>query len=140
VGQGGRCREGGLEAEAPQVPEPPQSGRWGLIFTHARLSFYTDGSCKAWFDTQRSCVETFSVSSKIPDFTMQKRLQAIDTLLEWSDRLYEQQGEALWATSPAVELAERVHEEAVSRASSYLSGAGEPGSVATSEDVILEMH
>jgi hypothetical protein len=135
------AKEAGAVKEAmrrrlPRYPNLSKAVGGGLIFTHARLSFYTDGSCKAWFGTPRSCVETFSVSSKIPDFTMQKRLQAIDALLEWSDRLYEQQGEAPWATSSAVELAERVHEDAVSRAPSYLSGVGEHGSVATSEDVI----
>jgi hypothetical protein len=35
----------------------------------------------------------------------------------------------------SVELAERLHEEAVSHASSYLSDVGEPGSAAPSPEV-----
>jgi Nuclease-related domain len=107
----------------------------GLVFTHGQFSFFADGSCEAWVGTPRSCVEALSVSSKRPDFTMHKRLQVIDALLEWSDRLHEQQGEAPLATSSAVELAERLHEDAVSRASSYLSDVSEPGSVAISKEV-----
>jgi hypothetical protein len=37
--------------------------------------------------------------------------------------------------SSSVELAERLHEDAISQASSYLSDVGEPGSVAINEDV-----
>ncbi len=66
---------------------------------------------------------------------MQKRLRAIDALLEWSDRLHQQQGEVPSATASSVELAERLHEDAVSRALPYVSGVGEPDSVAISEEV-----
>jgi hypothetical protein len=64
---------------------------------------------------------------------MEKRLRIIDALLEWSDRLHEQRGEEPWATSSAVELAERLHYDAVSRASSYFSDANKPDSIAIGE-------
>jgi hypothetical protein len=67
-------------------------------------------------------VESLSGSSEIPDFTMQRRLHAIDALLKWSDWLHEQQGEAP-STRSSVDLAELLHEDAVSRAVSYLSDA-----------------
>ena len=77
-------------------------------------------------------METLRCSSEIPDFTMHKRLHAIDALLQWSDQLHGQRGEAP-STRASVELAERLHEEAISHASSYLSSAGEPVIAATSE-------
>jgi len=49
--------------------------------------------------------------------------------------LHGQHGEAPPETSSSVELAVRLHEEAVSRASSYLSDVGEPGSAAPSPAV-----
>lgn len=96
----------------------------GIVFTHDRASFSADISCRARLYTPKSCVEALSISKKKHDFTMEKRLRAIDALLEWSDRLNEQQGEAQAAGS-SVELAQRLHEDAVSRATSYLGDAGE---------------
>jgi hypothetical protein len=71
---------------------------------------------------------------------MQERLRAIDALLQWSDRLHEQQGEAPSETASSVELAERLHEDAVSQAFSYVSDigelrSGEPRGVLISEEV-----
>jgi hypothetical protein len=112
-----------------------RSGRRGLVFTHENFAFRADGSLEAWAGKPSSCVEILSLSPEIPGFTMEKRLRVIDALLEWSDRLHKQQGEAPWKASSAVELAERLYEDAVSRASSYLSGAGEYDSIAISEEV-----
>jgi hypothetical protein len=85
-------------------------------------------------------VEVLWSSPEIPGFTMQDRLRAIDALLEWSDRLHERQGEARWETSSSVELAERLHEYALSQALSYISdtgelSGGEPRGVVISEAV-----
>ena len=60
-------------------------------------------------------------------YTMEGRLRVLDVLLERSDRLHEQQGAAPWATSSAVELARRLHEDAVARARSYLPEAAADG-------------
>jgi hypothetical protein len=88
---------------------------------------------KAW---SKYCSYPFSDSfSEIPNLTMQERLRAIDALLEGYDRLHERQGEAPWTTSSSVELAERLCEDAVSRASSRVLGGGDPGSVVSSEEV-----
>jgi hypothetical protein len=119
-----------LRRRLPRWPNFHEAVGGGLVFTHGGLSFFADGSCKAWVGTPMSCVEALSVSAKRSDFTMQKRLLVIDALLEWSDELHEQMGEAPAATSSAIELAEHLHEEAVSRASSYLSAVDEPGSIA----------
>ena len=80
-------------------------------------------------------METITGSSEIPDLTMEKRLQPVDVLLERSDRLHGQQGEAPSEMLSSVELAERLHEEALCRASSYLSGVGKPASVAPGQEV-----
>ena len=77
-----------------------------------------------------SIPEALSGSGKVPALTMENRLRVLDALLDWSDRLHQQMGEAPWSTSSSVELAERLHQEAVSRASSYLSRFGEPSTVA----------
>lgn len=66
---------------------------------------------------------------------MEKRLRVLDALLAWSDRLHEQQGGALWATSSSVELAQSLYEDTVSRASAYLSDIEEPSSVVVSKEV-----
>lgn len=118
-----------------QCPKLRETVGGGLVFTHGGSSLYADGSCKVPIYTPRSCVEALWGSSEIPDFTMQKRLRAIDALLKWSDRLHQQQGEVPSATASSVELAERLHEDAVSRALPYVSGVGEPDSVAISEEV-----
>jgi hypothetical protein len=123
-----------LRRRLTQSPNLREAVGGGLVFTHGGLSFFADGSCKAQIYTLRSCVDALWGSPEMPDFTMQKRLRLIDALLEWSDRLHEQQGEAPSAMSSSVELAERLHEEAVSRAVSYLSSVGEPGSVPISEE------
>ena len=124
-----------LRRRVPQRPNLHESVGGGLVFTHGGFSFSADSTCKARVYTPRSCVEALWGSPEIPGFTMQERLRAIDALLQWSDRLHEQQGEASSATSATVELAERLHEEAVSRAYSYVSDISEHGSVAISEEV-----
>jgi hypothetical protein len=124
-----------LRRRLPQRPNLHEAVGGGLVFTHGGFSFSADSTCKARVYTPRSCVEALSSSPEIPDFTMQERLRAVDALLQWSDRLHERQGEAPWATSSSVEIAERLHEEAVSRAYSYLSDISEYGSVAISEEV-----
>jgi Nuclease-related domain len=121
-----------LRRRLPRSPNLHEAVDGGLVFTHAGLSLDADDSCEAWVYTPRSSVETLRCSSEIPDFTMHKRLHAIDALLQWSDQLHGQRGEAP-STRSSVELAERLHEEAVSHASSYLSSAGEPVIAATSE-------
>jgi hypothetical protein len=65
---------------------------------------------------------------------MEKRLRVLEVLLEWSDRLHELQGEAPWETSSSVELAERLYNEAISRAVTYCSQIGEPAAVSISEE------
>ena len=117
-----------------RYPDLQEAVGGGLVFTHAGFSFYADGSCRARVFTPRSCVEALSGVPEVPALTMENRLRVVDALLERSDRLHEQQGEAPWATSSAVELAGRLHQEAVSQATSYLSRFGEPGSVAISEE------
>ena len=124
-----------LRRRLPQYPNLHDVVGGGIVFTHGAFSLRADSSCKARVYTPRSCVEALLGSSRIPDLTLQKRLRIIDALLKWSDRLHEQQGEASSATSSSVELAERLHEDAVSRAVSYVSGIGEPSSVAVSEEV-----
>ena len=104
----------------------------GLVFTHPGLSFSEDGSCRAWYGRPDSCAGAISRSPRVPAYTMEGRLRVLDVLLERSDRLHEQQGAAPWATSSAVELARRLHEDAAARARSYLPDAadgGEPVSV-----------
>lgn len=120
-----------LRRRLPRYSNLHASVRGGLIFTHERLSFFADGSCKAWVWTPSSCLEALSGSSEIPDFTMRKRLRVIDALFEWSDRIHERQGEPPSAISSSVKLAERLHEDAVSRAVSCLSSAGEASGRAT---------
>jgi hypothetical protein len=124
-----------LRRRLPQCPNLRAAVGGGLVFTHGRSSLSADGSCKARVYTPRSCVDALWGTPEMPDFTMQKRLRIIDALLEWSDRLHEQQGEAPLATSSSVELAERLHEDAVSHAFSYLADVGGPGDVAVSEEV-----
>lgn len=111
-----------LRRRVPQCPNLHEAVGGGLVFTHRGFSLFADGSCQARVYTPRSCVEALSGSSEIPDFTMQRRLHAIDALLKWSDWLHEQQGEAP-STRSSVDLAELLHEDAVSRAVSYLSDA-----------------
>ncbi len=79
-------------------------------------------------------MEILSRSPEVHGLTMEKRLRAIDALLGWSDRLHEQQGEAPWATSSAVELAERLYDEAVTAASSYFSDSSNPEGTVTNEE------
>lgn len=111
----------------------------GIVFTYPGSSFAVDGSCRARVYTSSSCVEVLSGSPEIPGFTMDKRLLSIEALLKWSDRLHEQRGETpSAATSSAVELAERLHEDAVSRASCYLSSTGEPSNAAFVREEMTE--
>lgn len=124
-----------LRRRLPKCQNLPVAVDGGLIFTHGRFSFHADGSCKAWVGMPRSCVGTLSDSSEISDLTMEKRLRVLDALLAWSDRLHEQQGGALWATSSSVELAQSLYEDAVSRASAYLSDIEEPSSVVVGKEV-----
>jgi hypothetical protein len=122
-----------LRRRAPHHPNLHEAVSGGLVFTHGGFSFSADITCKARVYTPRSCVEALWSSPEISSFTMQERLHAIDALLEWSDRLHERQGEAPSATSSSVELAEHLHEDAVSQVLSYVSDGGEPNSVAISE-------
>jgi Nuclease-related domain len=122
-----------LRRRGPQRPNLLEAVGGGLVFTHGGFSLFADDSCKARVYTPGSCAETLAGSPEISGFTMQERLRAIDALLEWSDRLHERQGEVPWATSSSVELAEHLHEDAVSQALSYLSDGGEPGSVVIDE-------
>ncbi len=125
-----------LRRRLPWYPDLPETVGGGLVFTHAGLSLFVDGSCEARLYTPSSCVEALYGSPVIPDLTMDKRLRALDALLRWSDRLHQQLGEAQPPTLSSVELAERLHEDAVSRAACYLSDVvGEPGSAAVSEEV-----
>ena len=125
-----------LRRRLPQRPNLHEAVGGGLVFTHRGSSFSADSTCNARVYTPRSCVEVLSISPEIPGFTMQERLHAIDALLEWSDRLHERQGEASWERSSSVELAERLHEDAVSQVLSYVSDVGEPGSIVVSEEVM----
>ena len=124
-----------LRRSFPRYRALPKALGGGIVFTHRGLSVRADDSCQAWVGKPESCVDAIAGSSEIPDLTMEKRLQAIDALLERSDMLQCQQGEAPPETPSSVELAERLHEEAVSRASSYLSDVGEPGGAAPSPEV-----
>ncbi len=103
----------------------------GLVFTHPGLSFSEDGSCRAWYGRPSTCLEAISRSPRVPAYTTEGRLRVLDTLLERSDRLHEQQGAAPWASSSAVELARRLHEEAVARARSYLSDVADMSELAS---------
>ncbi len=102
----------------------------GIVFTHEGASFSGDGSCRARVYKPGSCAEALLRAPAAPDFTMEKRLRVVDALLRWSDRLHQQQGEATSAGS-AVELAERLHRDAVSLARRYLSEVGEASGEAT---------
>ena len=124
-----------LRRRVPECPNLLEAVGGGLIFTHGGISFFADDSCKAQVYSPRTCVEALSGHPEVPGFTMQERLRAIDALLEWSDRLHDRQGEAPGETSSSVELAERLHEDAVCQALSYASGIDEPGRVAISEEV-----
>jgi hypothetical protein len=124
-----------LRRKLPRDQALPKALGGGLVFTHGKVAFHADGSCQAWVGTSRACVEAIAVAAEIPRLTMEKRLRIIDALLEWSDRLHGQQGEPPPKTSSSVELAEHLHEDAVSRASSYLSSVGEPVSAAPSPTV-----
>ena len=99
----------------------------GLVFTHPGLSFSADASCRAWYGRPSSCTEAVLRSPGIPTYTMEGRLRVLDVRLGRSDRLHKQQWAAPWATSSAVELARRLHEDAVARARSYLSNAANGG-------------
>ena len=123
-----------LRRRVPQRPNLHEAVGGGLVFTHGGFSFFADDSCEARFYSPGSCVEALAGSPEVPGFTMQERLRAIDALLEWSDRLHERQGEAPWGTSSSVELAEHLHEGAVSQALSYVSDIGEPHSVVIIEE------
>ncbi len=130
----GAVREN-LRRRLPGYAELPNAVGGGLVFTHRKVEFREDGSCRAWAGKPSDCVKILSHSRAMPGFTMEKRLRTMDALLEWSDRLHERQGEVPRVTSSSVELAERLYEDAVSRASSCLSGAGEHGSIAISEEI-----
>jgi hypothetical protein len=132
--EAGAVREN-LRRRLPGCPELPEAVSGGLVFTHGSVSFRADGSCGAWAGKPSDCVQILSGSPAMSSLTMEKRLRTVDALLEWSDRLHEQQGEVPWATSSAVELAERLHDDAVSAASSYFSDANEPDSIAIKEEV-----
>jgi hypothetical protein len=124
-----------LRRRLPEQPDLRKAVGGGLVFTHAGVSFRADGSCGTRVFTPRSCVEALSGSPEMPNLTMENRLRVLDALLEWSDRLHEQKGAEPWATSSSLELAERLHQEAVSRASSYVSRFGEAGNGTTEEGV-----
>jgi hypothetical protein len=124
-----------LRRRVPHLPNLHEAVGGGLVFTHGGFSLSADSTCNAQVYTPRSCAEALSGSPEVPGFTMQDRLRAIDALLEWSDRLHERQGEALWEAASSAELAEHLHEDAISVASSYLSGIEEPGSVVIDEEV-----
>ncbi|CAN5894246.1 hypothetical protein BH18ACT11_BH18ACT11_14090 [soil metagenome] len=132
--EAGAVREN-LRRRLPGCPELTEAVGGGIVFTHEKVSFREDGSCGAWASKTSDCVETVSTSPAIPGFTMEKHLRAVDALLERSDQLHERQGEAPWATSSSVELAERLHGEAVSHASSYLAAAGESGGIGIGEEI-----
>ena len=100
-----------MRRRGPHCPNLHEAVSGGLVFTHGGLSHFEDGSCQAPVYTPNSCVETLSSSPEIRDFTMQRRLHAIDALLKWSNRLHRQQGDAL-STRSSVELAELLHEDA----------------------------
>jgi hypothetical protein len=106
----------------------------GLVFTHGKVAFRADDSCRTWVGRPSSCAETLRNSPEISDFAMEKRLRVLDVILEWSDRLHELQGEARWETSSSVELAERLYDEAVTRAVAYCSQIGEPAAESISEE------
>jgi hypothetical protein len=110
-----------LRREMPEHPDLPGAIGGGLVFTHAGLSFIADNTCHSWYGRPASCVEVLSRSPEMPGFTMERRLGAVDALLDWSDRLHRRQGEASWETEDAVELAERLYVDAVSTASTYVS-------------------
>jgi hypothetical protein len=114
-----------LRREMPDHPGLPGAIGGGLVFTHAGLSFVADDSCRCWYGRPGSCVEVLRRSPEMPGFTMERRLGAVDALLDWSDLLHERQGGAPWETEDAVELAERLYVDAVSIASSYVSEASE---------------
>lgn len=124
-----------LRRRLPGCLELSEAVGGGLVFTHEKFSFRADGSLEAWAGKPSSCVEILSLSPELPGLTMEKRLRVIDALLEWSDRLHKRQGEAPWKASSAVELAERLHGEAVSRVSSYVSDTNKVGGIAISEEV-----
>ncbi len=119
-----------LRRRVPQCSDLYEAIGGGIVFTHDGASFSADISCRTRLYTPRSCVEALSISSEKPDFTMEKRLRVVDALLRWSDRLHQQQGEAPSAGS-SVELAERLHRDAVSLARRYLSEVGEASGEAT---------
>jgi hypothetical protein len=125
---------GVLRRRLPRNPNLPGAVGGGLVITHGRASFFADGSCQAQVYTPSSCAEALSGSPSVLDLTMQERLLAIDALLEESERLHEQQGEAPPTTSSSVELAERLYVDAVSRAVAYLSEVSDTVSVAVSEE------
>ncbi|MDP9485654.1 MAG: NERD domain-containing protein [Actinomycetota bacterium] len=102
----------------------------GIVFPHEGASFSGDGSCRARVYRPGSCAEALLRSPAAPDFTMEKRLRVVDALLRWSDGLHQQQGEATSAGS-SVELAERLHRDAVSLARRYLSEVDEASGEAT---------
>lgn len=117
-----------LRREFPEYSDPHEAVGGGIVFTHGGFSFRADGSCRARVYTPRSCVETLRISPEITGLTMEKRLRIVDALLEWSDRLHNQQEKVLSVTASSVELAESLHEDAVTRAVSYLSDSDEvPG-------------
>jgi hypothetical protein len=114
-----------LRGQMPDHPDLSEAIGGGLVFTHAGLSFIADDSCRCWYGRPASCVEVLSRSPEISGFTMERRLDAVDALLDWSDRLHERRGEAPRETQDAVELAERLYVDAVSTASTYVSEANE---------------
>ncbi len=110
-----------LRRGLPDLPDVSAAVGGGLVFPHPNLTFSEDGSCRAWYGRPESCVELISRSPAIPAYTREVRLRVLDALIEGSDRLHERQGATPWATSSAVELAMRLHEEAVSSTRSLLS-------------------
>jgi hypothetical protein len=126
-----------LRRRLPQHPNLHEYVGGGLVFTHGGSSFSADNTCKARVYTEvlRGSSLRISRGTRLHDAGPSARYRHPP---QWSDRLHERQGEAPWETSSSVELAERLHEEALSQALSYISDIGELSGSELSGVVISE--
>lgn len=87
----------------------------GLVFTHPEVDLEIDGSCRAAWGTPGQWANRLRRSPEVPWFSEELRLEALDALLAWADKLDE--GDALGRRS-ATELAEALFAEA----EAYMAG------------------
>lgn len=113
-------REGNAVAETLRRRAPRVHGdrmmQGGLVFPHRNASLNIDDSCRAPYGNILGWDQVIRDAPEVPWFTVELRLQVLDALLKWADRLQEGEQNPSYAT----ELAARIFDRATSDAQSYV--------------------